>query len=165
MCKRKCSTRHETCWSAKNFRWIAQQTTVWALQSWNTERDFFFFLDFTLMRRFWFGGSELFILTYSASPGGVKKSPVCRCLFCVSHEGSFINDRVAGFGLWSIHFCIWRQMRLKRYTWGKAESMEKKKNSPDSGGNLWPQSLLLLSSDGFRVINWLHMLWCMGVIN
>lgn len=129
------------------------------------ERFFFFFLDFTLMRRFWFGGSELFILTYSASPGGVKKCPAYRCIFCVSHEGSFINDRVAGFGLWSIHFCIWRQMRLKRYTWGKAESMEKKKNSPDSGGNLWPQSLLLLSSDGFRVINWLHMLWCMGVIN
>lgn len=127
MCKRKCSTRHETCWSAKNFRWIAQQTTVWALQSWNTGRDFFFFLDFTLMRRFWFGGSELFILTYSASPGGVKKCPACRCLFCVSHEGSFINDRVAGFGLWSIHFCIWRQMRLKRYTWGKAESMEKRR--------------------------------------
>lgn len=50
-----------------------------------------------------------------------------RCLFCVSHEGSFINDRVAGFGLWSIHFCIWRQMRLKRYTWGKAESMEKRR--------------------------------------
>lgn len=91
------------------------------------ERDFFFFLDFTLMRRFWFGGSELFILTYSASPGGVKKCPACRCLFCVSHEGSFINDRVAGFGLWSIHFCIWRQMRLKRYTWGKAESMEKRR--------------------------------------
>lgn len=91
------------------------------------ERFFFFFLDFTLMRRFWFGGSELFILTYSASPGGVKKCPACRCLFCVSHEGSFINDRVAGFGLWSIHFCIWRQMRLKRYTWGKAESMEKRR--------------------------------------
>lgn len=74
---------------------------------------FFFFLDFTLMRRFWFGGSELFILTYSASPGGVKKCPAYRCLFCVSHEGSFINDRVAGFGLWSAHFCIWRQMRLR----------------------------------------------------
>lgn len=91
------------------------------------ERFFFFFLDFTLMRRFWFGGSELFILTYSASPGGVKKCPAYRCIFCVSHEGSFINDRVAGFGLWSIHFCIWRQMRLKRYTWGKAESMEKRR--------------------------------------
>lgn len=86
-------------------------------------------------------------------------------VFCVSHEGSFINDRVARFGLWSEHFCIWRQMRLKRYAWGKEESMEKKKNSPDSGGNLWPQSLLLLSSDGFRVINWLHILWWMGVIN
>lgn len=86
-------------------------------------------------------------------------------VFCVSHEGSFIIDRVARFGLWSVHFCIWRQMRLKRYAWGKTESMEKKKNSPDSGGNLWPQSLLLLSSDGFRVINWLHMLWWMGIIN
>lgn len=86
-------------------------------------------------------------------------------VFCVSHEGSFIYDRVARFGLWSVHFCIWRQMRLKRYAWGKEESMEKKKNSPDSGGNLWPQSLLLLSSDGFRVINWLHMLWWMGIIN
>lgn len=93
-----------------------------------TQREiFFFFLDFTLMRRFWFGGSELFILTYSASPGGVKKCTAYRCLFCVSHEGSFINDRVAGFGLWSAHFCIWRQMRLKRYTWGKTESMEKRR--------------------------------------
>lgn len=89
-----------------------------------TQREiFFFFLDFTLMRRFWFGGSELFILTYSASPGGVKKCPACRCLFCVSHEGSFINDRVAGFGLWSIHFCIWRQStrEVRQNQWKKEE--------------------------------------------
>lgn len=130
-----------------------------------TQREIFFsFLTLLWWEDFGLGAVN-YLYWHSASPGGVKKCPACRCLFCVSHEGSFINDRVAGFGLWSAHFCIWRQMRLKRYTWGKAESMEKKKNSPDSGGNLWPQSLLLLSSDGFRVINWLHMLWCMGVIN
>lgn len=127
MCKRKCSTRHETCWSAKNFRWIAQQTTVWALQSWNTERDFFSsFLTLLWWEDFGLGAVN-YLYWHSASPGGVKKCPACRCLFCVSHEGSFINDRVAGFGLWSIHFCKWRQMRLKRYTWGKAESMEKRR--------------------------------------
>lgn len=126
VCKRKCSTRHETCWSAKNFRWIAQQTTVWALQSWNTERDFFSFLTLLWWEDFGLGAVN-YLYWHSASPGGVKKCPACRCLFCVSHEGSFINDRVAGFGLWSAHFCIWRQMRLKRYTWGKAESMEKRR--------------------------------------
>lgn len=162
MCSRKCSTRHETCWSAKNFRWIAQQTTVWALQSWNTER----FFPLTLLWWEDFGlGAANYLYWHIQHRREESRNVLHIGVFCVSHEGSFIYDRVARFGLWSVHFCIWRQMRLKRYAWGKTESMEKKKNSPDSGGNLWPQSLLLLSSDGFRVINWLHMLWWMGVIN
>lgn len=130
-----------------------------------TQREIFFLSWLYFDEKILVWGQWIIYTDIFSIAGRSQEMSCWRCIFCVSHEGSFINDRVAGFGLWSAHFCIWRQMRLKRYTWGKAESMEKKKNSPDSGGNLWPQSLLLLSSDGFRVINWLHMLWCMGVIN
>lgn len=91
-------------------------------------RERFFFLSWLYFdEKILVWGQWIIYTDIFSIAGRSQESPACRCLFCVSHEGSFINDRVAGFGLWSIHFCIWRQMRLKRYTWGKAESMEKRR--------------------------------------
>lgn len=93
-----------------------------------TQRERFFFLSWLYFDEKILVWGQWIIYTDIFSIAGRSQEMSCwRCIFCVSHEGSFINDRVAGFGLWSIHFCIWRQMRLKRYTWGKAESMEKRR--------------------------------------
>lgn len=118
-------------------------------------------LNVSLMNRFGLGDRELFTLTASASPGGARKS--CTSALCVSLEGSFLDEwRDAAPGLYTLLYG-------DKWNWRGSREVKKqnqwKRNSPGSGGNLWLWSLLLLSSDRFCVINWLHMLWCMGVIN
>lgn len=92
-----------------------------------TQREIFFLSWLYFDEKILVWGQWIIYTDIFSIAGRSQEMSCWRCIFCVSHEGSFINDRVAGFGLWSIHFCIWRQMRLKRYTWGKAESMEKRR--------------------------------------